>query len=178
MAKEACPYLPEVEGVLGVEVVACLRGRYDAEFYEACLRYAQSLWLEGKPAQAMLQLNRAFTADFSGEESVLQDWPLPYAAMVWVMTKAEEGEFLGNPVRHFQHLATRMSGPRAELRKWRAWACFCLAEGVLEHGDFPRDEKQIEKEGVEIPSLKEVLRQLEAWGLTGEAVLIQDLLGR
>jgi hypothetical protein len=174
--RTACPFLPEIEGPLGVDEVARLRGRYDEAFYLACLRYAQSLWLEGKPAQAMLQLNRAFTAEFQGGEAVLKRWPLPYQAMGWIMLQAGEDEFLGNPVRHFQHLATRMSGPRAELRAWRAWACFHVAEKVLGEERFPRDEVQLAKDGVEIPESEEVLTRLLEGGLSGESEMVQGLI--
>ena len=151
---------------------------YDADFYLAALRYAQSLWLEGKPAQAMLQLNKSLMADLDGSEPVLLDWPLPYAAKIWLMNHAPEGEFLGNPVRHYQHLATRMSGPRSEVRTWRAWACFHLAEATLQGDDFPRDEEQIEKEALVVPAIDEVLERLAELGLPGEAVLVAGLLGR
>ncbi|NIP96039.1 MAG: hypothetical protein GWO24_22415, partial [Akkermansiaceae bacterium] len=51
-------------------------------------------------------------ADFTDGEEVLAEWPLPFAAKRWVIENRPGGEFLGNPVRHYQHLATRMSGPR------------------------------------------------------------------
>jgi len=174
--RESCPFLPEIEGPLGVDEVARLRGRYDEAFYRACLRYAQSLWIEGKPAQAMLQLNRALTAEFQGGEAVLKCWPLPYEAMGWIMLQAGEDEFLGNPVRHFQHLASRMSGPRAELRAWRAWACFHVAKKLLGEELFPRDEVQLAKEGVEIPEREEVLTHLREEGLPGEVEVVQGLI--
>lgn len=64
--------------------------------------------------------------------------------------------FLGNPVRHFQHLATRMSGPRKEIRIKRAWKCFYIARQVLQgKGDFPLDGRQIAREGIFIPAEKE-----------------------
>ena len=63
--------------------------------------------------------------------------------------------FLGNPVRHFQHLATRMSGPLQEVRTARAWKCFHIARRVLgERGDFPLDGRQIAREGIFIPAGK------------------------
>lgn len=143
------------------------RKRRDAEFYLAALRFGQSLWLEGKPAQALLQCNKAFLADLRGDESVLEEWPAPYAAKRWLMEESRGGPgFLGNPVRHYQHLASRMSGPRTEVRSWRAWACFHLAEQVLP--EQPRDEEQIEKEGLAIPSVSDVKSQLLKRGWAGE----------
>lgn len=55
-----------------------------------------------------------------------------------------------------------MSGDHAELRSWRAWACFHLAREILPAGEFPPDEKQIELEGLVIPSEDEVGKNLPA----------------
>ena len=102
------------------------------------------------------------------------EWPLPYAAKRWVMENCPADEFLGNPVRHYQHLATRMSGPRPELRRWRAWACFHLAEVVVDRAENPRDELQIVREGVEIPGFDEVLARLSELGIPGEEKLARE----
>ena len=126
-----------------------------AAFYLDALVFAQGHWLAGKPAQAILQLNRAFSADLREDDPVLKEWPWPYAALEWIMENAADGRagFLGNPVRHFQHLATRMSGPRGELRIARAWECFHIARRVLAgRGDFPLDGQQIAREGIFIPT--------------------------
>ncbi|RYD63892.1 MAG: hypothetical protein EOP84_33205, partial [Verrucomicrobiaceae bacterium] len=120
----ACPFLPEVTHPHGHMITRAFGGMKCHRYYFAALSYAQSLWREGKPAQAILQLNKAFMADLSGDEEVLGKFPPPYAAMVWILQNRPEGPFLGNPVRHFQHLATRVSGERKEIRSWRAWACF------------------------------------------------------
>ena len=87
-------------------------------------------------------------------------WPMPYQALVWILTRRHEEGFIGNPVRHFQHLATRMSGANKSLRITRAWLCFHLAESVLPADDFPRDTRQIEKEELTIPNIDEVLSML------------------
>lgn len=118
------------------------------------LVFAQGHWQEGKPAQAILQLNKAFSADLEDDDPVLKEWPWPYAALEWILEHAADGSsgFLGNPVRHFQHLATRMSGPRREVRIARAWKCFRIARRVLAgRGDFPLDGRQIAREGICIP---------------------------
>ena len=174
--REACPLLPEAGEVLTAEATAVFKRDYTVDFYHASLRYAQSLWLEGKAAQALLQLNKAFMAELDGTEEILRDWPLPYAAKRWVMLNCPSGEFLGNPVRHYQHLATRMSGPRTELRRWRAWGCFHLAEAVLPVEANLRDEHQITDEQIVIPSLEQVLDSLEGLGLPGEERLVVDVL--
>ncbi|MEP2777590.1 MAG: hypothetical protein ABJM75_16150 [Luteolibacter sp.] len=120
-------------------------------FYLDALRYAQSQWLTAKPAQAILQLNKAFSADLREDDLILRTWPWPYAALEWILENAADGSngFLGNPVRHFQHLATRMSGPRKEVRIARAWRCFHIAKRVLHgKGDFPMDGRQLVREGI------------------------------
>lgn len=172
----ACPGLPEVGGLLTAESLRVLGSERGPVFYLAALRFAQSLWREGKPAQALLQLNRAWSADLRGDEAVLADWPSPFRALVWMLGRSPEGCFLGNPVRHFQHLATRMSGPRAEPRRWRAWACFHLAEQVLPADGFPRDGAQAAGEGVVFPAAEEVLGQLARLGWDGEAEMVGEIL--
>ena len=134
------------------------------EFYGDALRYAQSLWLEGKPAQAILQMNKAWMAE--APDGV---WPPPYRALAWVMERGRGGEagFMGNPVRHFQHLASRMSGPRAEVRAVRGWVCFHLAERVCGPG-FARDGRQAAREGLWIPGWRWALAELRKKGWPGE----------
>ncbi len=171
--REACPLLPDVGEVLTAEVTAAFRRTYNVDFYLAALRYAQSLWLEGKAAQSLLQLNKSLMAELTGGERVLMDWPLPYAAKRWVMENCPADEFLGNPVRHYQHLATRMSGPQPELRRWRAWACFHVAEAVVDRQANPRDEDQIVREGVQIPEWETVLTALAELGIPGEENLVR-----
>jgi hypothetical protein len=162
-----------VSELLTAEATRRFRGNHGAEFYLAALCYAQSLWLEGKAAQCLLQLNKAFMADLSEAGAILLEWPLPYAAKRWVMENCPEGEFLGNPVRHYQHLATRMSGPQAELRTWRAWACFHLAGAALPGAEYPPDERQIEQEEIVLPEWGAVLARLGELGLRGEAELVR-----
>jgi hypothetical protein len=166
-----CPWLPELSALLDASVTRHHSAVKGPEFYEAALRYAHSHWLGGKPAQAMLQLTKAWMADLGEAPVILGELPPPYCALVWIMEMAAAGErgFLGNPVRHFQHLASRMSGPRSEARSWRAWVCFHLAEKVLPPGDFPRDGVQIVREGLWIPSWQHSLSRLGKYGWPGEA---------
>lgn len=173
-----CPELPSVDEVLTASTTSVYGRDFNAEFYYSSLCYAQSLWLEGKAAQALLQLNKSFMADFGEGGEVLSLWPLPYGAKRWVMSHCPAEDFLGNPVRHYQHLATRMHGVRAELRRWRAWGCFHLAEKALDQASNPRDEEQIEIETILIPSVARVLDQLERLGLPGEAGLFEEVLAR
>lgn len=176
---ESCPWLPAVDGRLGPESTRRFAEKRD-EFYLAALGYAQSLWREGKPAQAILQLNKAWMADLTGDEEVLKRFPPPYEALVWLMAKARDGGagFMGDPVRHFQHLASRMSGPRSEVRSWRAWACFHLAERVLEGGGFSRDGRQLCREGIMIPGWAAVAVNIHRLGWAGEGGVLERCRGK
>ena len=157
-----------------------LRGfgrRRDAEFYVTALRYAQTLWSRGMPAQAILQLNRAWSAELDSQDPVLSEWPPPYRALTWMLERRPAGRFVGNPVRHFQHLATRVRGRDAEIRSWRAWACFRLAGKILPEGDFPRDQLQEAREGLVFPGSERILCEIERLGWAGESELVGELLG-
>ncbi len=167
----ACPWLPAVAEIHDFALTRRHGAAKGAEFYLDALRYAQSQWLAGKPAQAILQINKSWMADLSGGDPVLLTNPPPYRALVWILETAASGErgYLGNPVRHFQHLASRMSGPRVEIRSWRAWACFHLAGNILDRADYPRDGEQIAREGLWIPTLQRASREVSETGWPGEA---------
>lgn len=171
-----CPHLPVVNRRLTADWTRVHRGRRDGGFYQASLEYAQSLWMEGKPAQAILQLNKAWSAELMGDEEILKTWQLPYRALLWILLNAPEEGFLGNPVRHFQHLATRVCGPNAALRSWRAWACYHLSARVLSDEEFPADFEQIERERLAIPDIGLVLEKLQQCGLGGESDLIREVM--
>lgn len=165
-----CPWLPVVGEICGHQLTRRHGADKGSAFYQDALRYAQSQWLAGKPAQALLQLNKAWMADLAKEDAAVVDFPPPYRALVWIMTQAADGRcgFLGNPVRHFQHLASRMSGPRAEVRSWRAWVCFHLAERLLGSAEFPRDGVQLVREGLWIPGFQRSCGQIERLGWARE----------
>ncbi len=166
-----CPWLPPVSELHDFSLTRRHGGDRGAEFYQDALRYAQSLWISGKPAQALLQLDKAWMADVPADDPVLGVHPPPYRALVWILRRSAAGNcgYLGNPVRHFQHLASRMSGPRGGIRAWRAWACLHLAERVLPPAGFPRDGRQIAREGLWIPNFTAALVAIAASGWTGEA---------
>ena len=155
--REPCPFLPAAEKAIRPSEISVIRKQGGKDAYTAALVCAQSLWLQGLPAQALLQLNHAMSHDIPTDDL---PWPMPYQALVWMLTRRHEKGFLGNPVRHFQHLATRMSGSNKMLRVTRAWVCFHLAESVLPADEFPRDERQIDKENLTIPDLPEVLSMI------------------
>ncbi|MCW1883150.1 hypothetical protein OKA04_00315 [Luteolibacter flavescens] len=173
---DACPLLPEATQPQGPAVTRELGVAKCVRFYFAALTYAQSLWREGKPAQAVLQLNKSFMADLRGDEEVLQVHPPPYAVLVWILRHRPDECFLGNPVRHFQHLATRMNGERKEIRSWRAWACFHLSRQVLPMDEFPIDAEQVAEEGVVFPEWQDVVAGIREAGWTGEVEVLEDVM--
>ena len=157
------PHLPSAPATLGPPHTRQYRSECGPKFYLSCLKLSQSLWLQQKPAQAILQLNKAFLADLTKPPH-----SLPYSALVWYLQNRHPDLFLGNPVRHFQHLATRMSGPRSTLRTWRAWACFHLAKQILPDSQFPPDHDQISRENLILPDLTMIRKNLEKFGLPEE----------
>lgn len=167
-----CPWLPDTLETHDFMLTRRHGPVKGPDFYRDALRYAQSQWIAGKPAQAILQLNKAWMADLSAADPVLLENPPPYRALIWILEKSAAGQcgYLGNPVRHFQHLATRVSGPRAEIRSARAWLCFHLAEKLLDRTAFPRDGRQLAREGLWIPSLRHVLNVVAAKGWVNETL--------
>ena len=166
-----CPHLPSPRPGLDYRTL----NAFDADdrgdrFYDACLEYAHSLWQRKYAARAILCLDRAMGADLKGDEPILADWPMPYAAVVWIMRHAPQGVFIGNPRVHFQHYADRMNEPRREQRRWRAWACWALARRAMP--GLPGDERHIFDE----PSLKDIEARLHRHGLPGEAALWNGVL--
>jgi hypothetical protein len=92
---------------------------------------------------------------------MLAQWPLPYAALAWLLGHTPPGVFLGNPRIHFQHLADRMNEPRREQRRWRAWACWAITRRVLP--EMPGDPKRRGWEaGVRVIAARLVLHGLAA----------------
>lgn len=177
IAVPECPWLPKVEERLDFSVTRRHGSAKGEAFYRDALRYAQSQWLAGKPAQAILQLNKSWAAERAHD--VPADPRLsPYRALVWMLRMGGRGEygFVGNPVRHFQHLASRMRGAESQVRIWRAWVCFHLAEKILEAGQFPRDGHQIAREGLWIPGKSRAVREVSERGREGELDGVFDFL--
>jgi hypothetical protein len=166
-----CPHLPPPR--VGLDWRALHEFRESdrgAEFYFACLEYGQSLWQRGFAARSLLCLDRAMGADVRGDEPILREWPMPYAAMAWLIANTPDGVFLGNPRVHFQHYADRMNEPRREQRRWRAWACWALACAV--RPNLPGDPKHCVVE----PTLAEIAEKLRAHGCPGERELWSGVL--
>lgn len=164
-----CPHLPVASPPVTYRDVRALGPERGPRFYLLALQYAQELWRQGLPAQSLLLINRALGADLPESGEIQAIHPLPYAAAAWIMIHRAEEQFIGNPRRHYQHLASRMVEPRKELRTWRAWACWHLA--CLICPDCPADEKQIAEEGLVEPSVLEIGAKLDALGAEGERAI-------
>lgn len=166
-----CPYLPSVTAVVRPSSLKSLKqGGDPLAYFHATLECAQSLWLCGLPAQSLLQLNFSLSLSLSDEVT------LPYDAIHWIISQHQQEGFIANPVRHYQHLASRMSGKNPELRTLRAWLCFHLAETILPREDFPRDLEQISKEELVIPCVEKLLGELTSLKRGHEVETIMRLL--
>lgn len=153
-----CPFLPQPERVLSHRDVLELGADRSAIFYQTAMSYAQTLWLEGFPAKALLLINRALSCFLPGVP--LDDDAKPYHAIAWILQNRPPDKFIGNPRRHYQHLATRMTEPHKELRVWRAWACWYLAREILPDSEHPPDLEQVRKKGIIKPRRAEIAEQL------------------
>ncbi len=176
---QSCPHLPNISGILPITYTRKHRGDCGETFYIACHELAQSLWLQGRPAQAILQLDKAMMAKLAPHSETINSYPIPYKAIQWIITHTAQDSFLGNPVRHFQHLASRMNPkqPKPELRTARAWTCLHIAEKVLTSTNFPRDFRQIKKEALNIPNQHESLQLLKMHSPHEDEInLVRDLL--
>jgi len=166
-----CPHLPPPRDGLDWRTLNAFgpdnRG---SAFYLACLEYGNAQWVRGYSGRAILCLDRAMGAEIGESDPVLATWQIPYAAMLWILTHADDPSLVGNPRVHFQHYADRMNEPRRELRRWRAWACWALARSS--RPSLPGDPKH----GVVEPGLDEIAGQLAALGLPGEAELWRSVL--
>jgi hypothetical protein len=169
----ACPHLPHPRPGLDWHTLNAFgEGDRGERFYHACLEYAHSLWQRRYAARAILCLDRAMGADLGGGEAVLDEWPIPYAAMAWLMGHTPGGVFIGNPRIHFQHYADRMNEPRREQRRWRAWACWALARRAMPR--LPGDPRH----RVDEPTVGGIEGNLIRHGIPGEAELWLGVLSR
>jgi hypothetical protein len=166
----SCPHLPPDPGGLDWRCLNQFGSDRGPGFYLRALEYGHSLWQRRLPARAILCLDRAFGADLSGHEPVLQTWPLPYRAMAWFLREAPPDAFIGNPRVHFQHLADRLGPPRREQRAWRAWACWALARAI--RPDWENDPRHAVSE----PNLEAIATGLVQSGLPGESKLWTEAL--
>jgi tRNA G37 N-methylase TrmD len=78
------------------------------------------------------------------------------------MVRQPSDQFTGNARVHYQHLADRVRGERAELKKWRAWAAWAVTRHV--RPDLAGDPKHAVTE----PTHAEIEAGLRAYGLVSE----------
>jgi hypothetical protein len=135
------------------------------EFYFKSLQYGHYLWKRGRAGRSILAVTRALYADLPETVDVLEKWPLPYAAIYWLVAKHPTDDFPGSPRVSFQHQAARIEGARKELRRARAWAVWsliCDAKPTLS-GDSTQ--------GIEEPERVSIGQALDRWGHRNERAI-------
>ncbi len=144
-------------------------GDWEAYYFKA-LQYGHYLWINGHAGRAILAVTRALYTDLPADAPILKNWPLPYAALHWIVQHHDSDHFPGNPRISFQHQATRLRRQpvvRLRARAWAVWALICDARPSL-----PGDGKQ----GITEPSLMEIEQSLKDHGRPNEArIWIQAL---
>lgn len=168
--REGCPYLPPVSETMDWRSLNVFGQRRDGEFYHAALMYAQHLWQRGLSARALLAVDRALYADLVGSEPELARWPLPYRVVGWMVQNNPANCFIGNPRVHYQHLADRVRGARAEQKCWRAWACWSIVRKVMP--ELPADPNHDVLE----PSLEAIEDGLTRFGIEAERSIWHDAM--
>jgi hypothetical protein len=158
-----CPLLPHGIRRRSWRDLEALKSENGPELYRCCLEYAQQLWQEHLPARALLAVDRALYCDVPSEHPILREHPLPYAVIRWMIAQDMGETFTGNARVHYQHLADRVRGERAEIKSWRAWAGWALAR--VARPELPNDPKHTVTE----PTLAQIEAGLRQWGVTEEA---------
>jgi hypothetical protein len=125
-APPPCPFLPPEEADLDFRVLQRHGSARGPAFYLDALRYGQVLWRQGHAGRALLAVTRGLYANVPAEAAVLRDWPLPYAALRWMVETHPSDDFPGNPRVSYQHQASRLRGPRQAQRAARAWGVWAL----------------------------------------------------
>ena len=156
-----CPFLPSCGHLLNWRDLNALRDKQGPELYRLCLEYGQQLWLDELPARALLAVDRALYCDVREGDVVLAQHAMPYRAIGW-MVRQPSDQFTGNARVHYQHLADRVRGERAELKKWRAWAAWAVTRHV--RPDLAGDPRHAVVE----PTPADIEAGLRAYGLPSE----------
>jgi len=165
-----CPYLPSGQKKLSWRELNALRDDQGEELYLLCLEYGQQLWLENLPARALLAVDRALYCDVSADAECLKHYPLPYAAIGWLVSQPTE-QFTGNARVHYQHLADRVKGDRAAQKKWRAWAAWAITRRA--RPDLVADADHVVTE----PTPNEIRQALQLHGIKGEVETWEKAIG-
>jgi hypothetical protein len=165
-----CPFLPSSARRYSWRDLAEFRENQGAELYQRCLEYGQQLWLDHLPARALLAVDRALYCDIPAEAAILKKWPLPYQAIAWLVSQPTE-HFTGNARVHYQHLADRVRGERADIKKWRAWAAWAVVRKARPDLSSDPRHKVIE------PTHREILQGLKSFGLPEEPTWWEKSIG-
>jgi hypothetical protein len=165
-----CPYLPSGQKKLSWRELNALRDDQSEELYLLCLEYGQQLWLENLPARALLAVDRALYCDVPADAECLKHYPLPYAAIGWLVSQPTE-QFTGNARVHYQHLADRVKGDRAAQKKWRAWAAWAITRRA--RPDLVADADHVVTE----PTPNEIRQALQLHGIKGEVETWEKAIG-
>lgn len=147
-----------------------LKGGPRDVFYFTALKYGHYLWQQGHAGRSLLALTRALYTDLPEEAPIYQDWPLPYAAIHWIVASHSSHDFPGNPRISFQHQATRIRGLQAERKRARAWAVWALI--CRTKPELPGDPAQ----GITEPSIETIEQRLKEFGSLEEASLWRSIL--
>ena len=163
-----CPYLPVPADRMSYHDLRAARDAGDAELFETAKRYSHYLWLQGRPARAILALLRAINI----QPGTLKD-PVkqPYSAFRWYLARDPHTGFLGNPRISFAHQATRIS-PDQAIQRARAWALWYLTR--IQRPELGPDPKMIENP----PDMDDLVIQLNAIGHRGEGDLFRQVAER
>lgn len=122
-----CPYLPPHRVGMSYKDLRAARTVTSDKLFRVSLEYAQFLWMDHKPARAILALCRALYLD---PESLKPATVAPYRAYGWLLLNHRGNGFLGNPRISFFHQATRMN-PAKPLFRQRAWAMWHVTVEAL-----------------------------------------------
>jgi hypothetical protein len=167
-----CPYLPAPDKQMNYRCLRESRKKSETAFYIEALKYGHYLWLNGHAGRSILALTRALYADVSEATAILDQWPLPYAALKWVVASHPFDSFPGNPRISFQHQATRLCGERQSLRRARAWAVWALVRKAKP--TLPGDYQQ----AIQEPTLDWIEARLQDKGHANEVAIWQAALGQ
>ena len=92
-----CPYLPIADVQMSYRFLTESKKANEADFYFSALKYGHYLWLSGHAGRSVLALTRALYANVHEAAPVLEKWPLPYAALKWIIANHPFDSFPGNP---------------------------------------------------------------------------------
>lgn len=176
MLVPSCPFLPESSCNMSYRAMrqARLSDNWDMHYYQA-LQYAQFLWQDGRAGRALLALARGlYCSDAVSDRRILEQWPLPYQAMAWIVVSQDAEDFPGNPLLSFYNQASRMPAHFPPSRQWRAWAVWAVIDAVRPQLASSRIDRGA------APSVLQIECQLKRCGLMGEwqvwrAVLAWDV---